>query len=188
MRARFALVVLGLVLAGHLAITQAETTSGFQNTVNNYNVGMNPQNECRHPSNGRPACSQWFHFKFQANTDGTVNAPFSITNDSLNGYCGRVRIIARDRANPPGNILLNVLSPRYCIQGKGFDTDFHERVADVNWTFKTDPSVGLNGHDLYMVGEDYEDIGIDLGIWIGLARNAIEVVGFALKMAPMVGL
>src|ERR1700674_571389 len=145
-RTRLVVALFAMVLAGYRA-TALGVTSGFQNTVNNYAVGMNPENECRHPSDGKPKCSQHFNFHFQANTDGTINAPFELTNDSARGFCGRVRIIARDRANPPGNVLLNVRSGLYCIKGKGPDTSFHERVGHVDWTFKADPQVGLNGHD-----------------------------------------
>jgi len=133
---------------------------GFQGTVNNYGVGMNPDEECRHPRNGGPACSQWFRFKFQANKDGTVQAPFAITNDSLSGYCGAVIFVVRDRADPPGKILGTFKSPRYCIKGKGADTSYHERRAKIPWSFKTDPAVG-RGADLYGYGVDYESIGIN---------------------------
>jgi hypothetical protein len=79
---------------------------GFNGTVNNYGVGMNDKPECRHPPAGQqPACSGWFRFRFQADNDGTVHAPFRISNDSINGYCGAVKFVVRDRANPPGNIL-----------------------------------------------------------------------------------
>jgi len=71
--------------------------------VNNYGVGMNPDEECCHPRNGMPACSQWIRFKFQASNDGTVKAPFAITNDSLRGYCGAVIFVVRDRADPGKN-------------------------------------------------------------------------------------
>jgi hypothetical protein len=32
--------------------SKVQTTPGFQGTVNNYGVGMNPDDGCRHPSNG----------------------------------------------------------------------------------------------------------------------------------------
>src|SRR5581483_12335218 len=101
-RARLSVILLAVILTGY-STTAEQTTSGFQNTVNHYAVGMNPEQECRHPTPGRqPACSQHMNFHFQANTDGTINAPFEMTNDSWNGFCGRVRIVARDRAgNPP---------------------------------------------------------------------------------------
>lgn len=97
-----------------------------------------------------------------------------------------MRITVRDRATPPGNVLLTVLSPRYCIKGKGGDTDYHERGADVDWTFKTDPSVGLHGHDLYMVPEEYEDIGLNPDIWGEIIKKGIEIVGTAVKVKEMV--
>ncbi len=177
-RARLGFLLLVVVLAGYSATAQ-ERTPGFQNTVNNYSVGMNPEDECRHPSDGRPKCSQHFNFHFQANTDGTINAPFEITNDSLEGFCGRVHIIVRDRANPPGNILLDVRSGVYCIQGKGSDTGYHERVGHVDWTFKADPNVGINGHDLYMVGEEYRNLGINWGAVIG---EAIKIIGTVVQL------
>jgi len=178
-RARLVMALLAVVLAGYSATAQESTTPGFQNTVNNYGVGMNPEDKCRHPPDGKPACSQWFRFKFQAFTDGTVKAPFTITNDSANGYCGRVHIIARDRANPPGNVLLDVRSALYCIEGKGDDTNYHERREDVDWTFKTDPSVGLYGHDLYMVPEEYEDTGID---WTAVLERVPGAIGTLAKL------
>jgi hypothetical protein len=78
------------VMAGYTCPSKAQVP-GFQGTVNNYGVGMNPDQECRHPSNGHPACSQWFRFKFQAFNDGTVLAPFTITNDSMNAFVGPLR-------------------------------------------------------------------------------------------------
>jgi len=141
--------------------TESPTTPGFQGTVNNYGVGMNPDEECRHPANGHPACSQWFRFKFQANNDGTVNAPFTITNDSMNGYCGAVTFVVRDRAHPPGRILGTFTSERWCIRGKGADTGYHERRKTVSWSFRTDPIVGQRGADLYGYAVNYEGTGLN---------------------------
>ncbi|SRR6266404_500542 len=107
-RARLVLVFVTF-MAGYPSKAQVP---GFQGTVNNYSVGMNPDEGCRHASNGKPACSQWFRFKFQAFNDGTVQAPFAITHDSLNGYCAAVTFVVRDRANPPGKILGTFKSPR----------------------------------------------------------------------------
>ncbi len=171
-RARLVLAALTL-MAVHPSKAQVP---GFEGTVNNYGVGMNPDDGCRHPSDGHPACSQWFRFKFQAFNDGTVHAPFTITNDSISGYCGAVIFTVRDRANPPGRILGVFQSPRYCIKGKGFDTNFHERRADVEWTFTTNPAVGQTGADLYGVGIDYEDRGPD----------GLDFIGDALKVAEAI--
>ena len=171
------------------AAAMAQTTPGFQGTVNNYAVGMNPEAACRQPPPGqRQACSQHFNFHFRANTDGTVNAPFEITNDSLDGFCGRVHIVARDRAgNPPGNVLLDVRSGTYCIPGKGSDTGYHERVQHIDWSFTADPQVGINGHDLYMVGEEYRDAGIDLGsILAGEAGRIVKTIGTVIQIAAAV--
>jgi hypothetical protein len=135
-------------------------TPGFQCTVNNYGVGMNPDEGCRHPPNGQPACSQWIRFKFQACENGVVHAPFVITNDSLHGFCGRVVFVVKDRVN--GKILGTFKSGRYCIAAKSDDTSYHERRSpEIDWTFQTDPAVGKNGHDLYGYGEEYEDTGLD---------------------------
>lgn len=180
-RVQLILALLVVILAGYSSKAQVP---GFQGTVNNYGVGMNPEDECRHPETGKPqACSQWFRFRFQADNDGIVHAPFTITNDSLRGYCGRVKIVVRDRANTPGNVLLTVLSPRYCIQGKGSGTDYHERRADVDWTFKADSAVGRNGADLYMVPVEYQDIGLN---WGDILPTAIDIVGAAVKVAEAV--
>jgi hypothetical protein len=176
--------VLAAVLCAGYSV-RGEVTSGFQNTVNNYAVGMNPENECRHPASGKkPACSQHFNFHFQAKTDGTINAPFEITNDSLRGFCGRVHIVVRDRAgNPPGAVLLDIRSGLYCIPGKGADTHYHERVQHVDWTFNASPNVGLNGHDLYMVGEDYQDHGLKLADIVGGALGpVVKVIGTAVQI------
>jgi len=186
-RKLFLACLVAVLFAGYSA--RAEVTSGFQNTVNNYAVGMNPESECRHPAPGRqPACSQHFNFHFRANTDGTINAPFEITNDSLRGFCGRAHIVARDRAgSPPGNVLLDVRSGVYCIPGKGADTGYHERVQHVDWTFNASPNVGLNGHDLYMVGEDYQDNGLDLGALIsGAVAPVIKVIGTAVQIGTAI--
>jgi hypothetical protein len=80
-------------------------TPGFQGTINNYGVGMNPDPGCRDLNNGQPACSQWFRFqfRFQAFKDGTVQAPFTITKDSLNDFCGAVVLVVKD--HPNGKIL-----------------------------------------------------------------------------------
>jgi len=183
----FLAALVAVLFAGYSV--RAEVTSGFQNTVNNYAVGMNPENECRHPAPGRqPACSQHFNFHFQANTDGTINAPFEITNDSLRGFCGRVRIVARDRAgNPPGIVLLDVRSGVYCMPGKGADTSYHERVQHVDWTFNASPNVGLNGHDLYIVGEDYQDTGLSLADLIsGALGPVINVIGTAVQIGTAI--
>ncbi len=181
---RLVLALLAVASAGYAARAQG-TTPGFQGTVNNYAVRMNPSDDCQKRDIG---CSQHFNFHFQANTDGTVKAPFEITNDSLNGFCGRVHIVARDRAgNPPGNVLLDVRSGTYCIPGKGRDTDYHERVQHIDWTFTTNPQVGINGHDLYMVVENYRDTGIDWGkLLTSEAPRIIETVGTAIKIAAAV--
>jgi hypothetical protein len=146
---------------------------GFQGTINNYGVGMNPTNDCQHPSNGHPACSQWFHFTFQAFSDGRVHAPIRITNDSLNGYCGRVKFIVKDR--PGGTVLGTFISGRYCIDGKGSDTGYHERTAYAEWDFQTDPAVGQRGGDLYGVGmnEEYQDLGLNFGVLFPDAINKL---------------
>jgi hypothetical protein len=138
---------------------------------------MNPIPECQHPSNGHPACSQWFHFKFQADNDGTVHAPIRITNDSLRGYCGRVKFTVKD--HPGGTVLGVFVSGRYCIDGKGGDTNYHERTVNVDWTFKANPIVGQRGGDLYGVGmnEEYQDIGLNFGQIVG------ELVNGAKKLA-----
>jgi hypothetical protein len=173
-------MLLAVALPGDLA-TPEQTTPGFQNTVNNYAVGMNPEQECRHPAPGRqPACSQHMNFHFQANTDGTISAPFEMTNDSLGGFCGRVRIVARDRATPPGNVLLDVQSGKFCINGKGGNTDYHERVGHVDWTFQASPNVGRYGHDLYIVPVEYEDTGLD---WAAVVQKAIAVIGTVVQVA-----
>jgi len=181
------IAAMAIAVASYRATVQG-ATPGFQNTVNNYAVGMNPENDCRHPSDGKPKCSQHFNFHFQANTNGTVNAPFEITNDSLNGFCGRVHIVVRDRAgNPPGNVLLDVRSGTYCIPGKGSDTNYHERVQHIDWSFIADPQVGINGHDLYMVGEEYRDTGID---WFKLLTSEsgriIATIGTVIQIAAAV--
>jgi hypothetical protein len=175
-----------LVMAGSPRAQSAQDkTPGFQGTVNNYAVRMNPGDDCQKRNDG---CSQHFNFHFQANTDGTINAPFEITNDSLNGFCGRVRIVARDRAgNPPGNVLLDVRSGTYCIPGKGRDTGYHERVQHIEWSFTASPQVGINGHDLYMVVENYQDRGIDWGSVVASeGPRIIETVGTAIKIAAVV--
>jgi hypothetical protein len=180
-------VVLALLVTVATANTRAQgTTPGFQGTVNNYAVRMNPGDDCQKRNIG---CSQHFNFHFRVNIDGTVDAPFEITNDSLNGFCGRVHIIARDRAgNPPGNVLLDVRSATYCIPGKGKDTNnYHERVQHIDWTFRADPRVGIDGHDLYMVVEDYRDTGVDWArVLTSEAPRIIETVGTAIKIAAAV--
>jgi hypothetical protein len=150
---RVQLVLSILALAAIYPSKAAASTPGFQGTINNYGVGMNPDDGCRV---GRQ-CSQWFHFQFQAFPDGTVQAPFTITNDSMNGFCGRAVFVVKD--HPDGKILGVFQSPRYCIAGKGADTDHHERREQVVWTFQTDPAVGQNGGDLYGYGTDYQDLG-----------------------------
>ena len=186
-RLRLVLVVLMVIAAQVKA-----QVPGFHGTVNNYGVGMNLDDGCRHPSNGQPACSQWARFRFQAFDDGTVNAPFTVSNDSLHGYCGVVRLVVRDRANPPGNILGTFDSPRFCIAGKD-PLNGHERRYDAGWTFKTDPTVGQNGADLYGVGiyDQYEDTGIDFVSWLEAIKDAgdvikdgTEVIGFVAALAP----
>jgi hypothetical protein len=57
------LKISAMLLIGCMRLAYAQVP-GFQCTVNNDDVGMNPTNDCQHPSNGHPACSQWFHFKF----------------------------------------------------------------------------------------------------------------------------
>ena len=126
------------------------TIPGFQGTLNNYDVGMNPIQECQHPPNGHQACSQWFHFKFQADTNGRVHAPIRITNDTLNPYCGRVTFIVKD--HPGGTVLGQFVSPRVCIDAKGADTNWHERTGYADWDFQADPAVGQRGGDLYGFG------------------------------------
>jgi hypothetical protein len=166
-----------------------EATSGFQGTVNHYGVGMNPESECRHPASGRmPACSQNFHFHFQANVDhdGTIQAPFEITNDSLAGFCGRVHIVVRDRARPPGNILLEKRTNRFCIDGKGRDTGFHERVQHIDFSLPNSPTVGLRGHDLFMEAEDYVDLGVDpIGVIVGSGAigTILRTIGQVIEIA-----
>src|SRR6266403_1419276 len=132
-RARLVLVFVTF-MAGYPSKAQVP---GFQGTVNNYSVGMNPDEGCRHASNGKPACSQWFRLKF--------SAPLS------------------RRAN--------------CIKGKGADTDYHERRAEIQWSFKTDPAVGQRGADLYGYAVDYEDIGINFDFpGAGIVKKVAEAV------------
>jgi hypothetical protein len=154
------LIIAATLFMGCTRLVYAQV-SGFQGTVNNYDVGMNPTGDCQHPSNEHPACSQWFHFKFQAFADGMVQAPIRITNDSLNGYCGRVKLIVKDHAG--GTVLRTFISGRYYIDSKGSDTEYHERTVSMDWTFKADPAVGQRGGDLYGVGmnEEYQDLGLN---------------------------
>ena len=100
---------------------------------------MNPDEGCRHPSKGRPAYSQWFKL-----------------------HCRAVAFVVRDRANPPGKSLGAFTSPRYCNKGKGSDTDCHERRADVQWPFQTDPAAGQKGADLYGYPANYDGQGINV--------------------------
>jgi len=176
--ARLVLVLLIVPMAGYVAKAQVP---GFHGTLNNYDVGMNDEEKCRHPQPGtQRACSQWFHVQFRAFDDGTVKAPIRVTNDSLEGYCGRIRIVVRDRANPPGKVLLDVQSPRRCIDGK---SPGHEVSGTWDWSFKTDPVVGRNGADLFMEPVEYEGKGIDFGHIISIA---IEVVGAVAKVAEAI--
>jgi hypothetical protein len=172
-------------MATSAAILAQGTTPGFQNTVNNYYVRMNPGDDCQKRDIG---CSQHFNFHFQANTDGTINAPFEITNDSLNGFCGRVHIIVRDRpGSPPGKVLLDVRSGTYCMPGKGRDTDYHERVQHIDWSFTASPQVGINGHDLYMVVENYQDRGVDWAkVLTSEADRIVKTIGTVVQIAGAV--
>jgi hypothetical protein len=77
-------------------------------------------------------------------------------------------------SDPPGNVLLDVRSGVFCIQGKGSDTNYHERVGHVNWTFKADPKVGRNGHDLYIVAEKYRSTGLN---WVPIIGDVIKAIG-----------
>ena len=68
-----------------------QITPGFQDTVNNYTIPMDPT-----PASCRPrnvGCSKHMNFHFTAHTDGTITIPFEMTNDdALHGFCARVRI------------------------------------------------------------------------------------------------
>jgi len=80
---------------------------GFQGTVNNYRVGMYDR------TSGN--ILQWMNVALQANEGGTVTAPITMENDSMTGFTGSIRMVARDSA---GNVLLSVVSPTYSISGK----------------------------------------------------------------------
>jgi hypothetical protein len=114
-----------------------------------------------------------------------VHAPIRITNDSLNGYCGRVKFIVKD--HPGGTVLGTFVSARYCIEGKGADTNFHERTAYADWDFQTDPAVGQRGGDLYGVGinDDYQELEFwDFPETLGVLIKVGEAVIPALVGAP----
>lgn len=133
--------------------TFQEVTPGFQNTVNNYTIPMDPTPPSCRPQN--VGCSKHMNFHFTAHTNGRIDIPFEMTNDDAgHGFCASVRIVARDRANPPGNVLLDVQSGYYCIDAKA---PGHERVGHVDWSFQDDPAVGINGHDLFMQITRYDE-------------------------------
>jgi hypothetical protein len=179
LRIRFVLALLGVVL-GFYSV-RAQAVPGFKGTVNNYDVGMNDDSGCRNaPTATQRACSQWFHVQFVAFENGIVRATIRVTNDSMQGYCGRIRIVVRDRANPPGQVLLNVQSPRLCISGKGGDTNFHERSSMFDWSFKTSAAVSQTGADLFMEPIEYQGTGLD---FFSLIRDGAAIVGDILVVA-----
>jgi hypothetical protein len=157
-------------------ITLDEVTPGFQNTVNNYTIPMDPTPPSCRPQN--VGCSKHMNFHFSAHTNGRIDIPFEMTNDdALHGFCASVRIIARDRANPPGNILLDVQSGYYCIDAKA---PGNERVGHVDWSFQDDPAVGIRGHDLFMQITRYDE-NID---W-GKITDPIRVIAGVIKVLAL---
>jgi hypothetical protein len=161
------------VLTTVASASAQEVTPGFQDTPNNYAMPMDPTPaSCRQRNVG---CSKHMNFHFTAHRNGRIDIPFEMTNDDfLHGFCASVRIIARDRANPPGNVLLDVQSGYYCIDAKA---PGHERVGHVDWSFQDDPAVGINGHDLYMQITRYDET-ID---W-GKLKDVLAVVGGVIKI------
>jgi len=61
------------------------------------------------------------------------------------------------------------------------DTNFHERRADVDWTFQTDPAVGQKGADLFAEGVDYEDKGPNLDIVGDIVKVAEAIIAVVPK-------
>jgi hypothetical protein len=168
-----ATMLLALLLTSSPASDQ-RTWPGFQNTVNHYVVAMDPTPaSCRERNVG---CSKHMNFHFSAHTDGTINIPFEMTNDDkLHGFCARIRIVARDKVgNPPGNMLLDITSAKYCIDAKA---PGHERVQHVDWTIQASPNVGIKGQDLVMQIVDYDE-NID---WDKL-KVVGEAIGQVLKI------
>jgi hypothetical protein len=98
------------------------------------------------------------NFHFTAHTNGTVDMPFEMTNDDEgHGFCARIHIVARDKiGNPPGNVLLDITSAKYCIPARALGAS-HERVQHVDWSIQTSPNVGTNGKDLVMTIAEYEE-------------------------------
>lgn len=166
------LIVLVVQAIGSSALAE-EITSGFQGTTNHYVVPMDASPaSCRQRNVG---CSKHMNFHFTAHRNGRVDIPFEMTNDdALHGFCASVRVIARDRASPPGNVLLDVQSGYYCIDAKA---PGNERVGHVDWSFQADPAVGNNGHDLYITIARYDE-NID---W-GRLSNVLSVIGGVIKM------
>lgn len=154
------------------AIVQ-DPVPGFQGTVNHYRVGMHA---------GCPdRCSQWMNPDFRAFPDGRVESPITIENDSMRGFCGRIRMVVRDAAGldaegrPLGRVLGTFVSPKYCIQGKPPGKAIRYVIP---WSFQASPAVGQRGADLYGVPEEYEDIGMNWGFldpFIKIAEAIITV-------------
>ena len=174
MRKRFvSTMLMALLVTGSHASDQTPR-SGFRGTVNNYVIAMDPTPaSCRQRNVG---CSKHMNFHFRARTDGTVEMPFEMTNDdALHGFCARIHIVARDKeGNPPGNVLLDVTSAKYCIDAKA---PGHERVQHVDWTIQASPDVGIQGRDLVMTIAEYDE-----NIDFNKLKDGAVIIGQVLKL------
>ena len=115
-------------------------TSGFQNTVNHYNVGMWDRDNNN--------IQQWIKVDFTAYEDGRVDAPITLQNNTYYGFKGSITLRVRDAAN---NQLLLVVSPEYAIGPKNPLHANTPNEATKPWSFQTSPNVGIYGADLYGV-------------------------------------
>jgi hypothetical protein len=142
-----------------------QPTSGFQNTVNHYGVGMWDRDTHN--------IQQWMKIDFTAYEDGRVDAPITMQNNTYFGFKGSIRVIARDAA---GTLLLDVISPECAIGPKSPAHATEPNNATVGWSFTASPAVGINGASLYGVPATYSQDALPLGISFGQLAQLAEMV------------
>ena len=75
--------------------------------------------------------SQHLETRVWLGPDGVIQGFYQYKNDTLEGWCGGVAIAVYDAAATAIQVFT---PPSGCINGKGFDTNFHERRRKVQWS------------------------------------------------------
>jgi hypothetical protein len=128
---------------------------------------------------GNPGASQWFQLELHVYADGTMTIKQTLTNDTLDGWCGSYRIELHDLRD--NALLFAANSAEYCIGGKSFDTRFLERRGEAGvWVLNMDPSTArrfMAHPSVYGVRSAYRSIPFGSGVFQVLGTVGRVVFG-----------